>query len=172
MTREDARKTIDDILACFGNKPGDGTYELTQLDAKDMREAIKRLSVVECEDAISRADAISLFKDDVAAVNELMQLESVHPKVCECEDCISRKDVIDAINQNCIRENEYNLTSSRIKKAVESLPPVTPKQKMGRWIHFAWSDDCSECGWSTGKYGSPTRFCPNCGVQMESEDRE
>ena len=44
MTKEDARKSIDDILACFGNKPGDGTYELTRLDAKDMREAIRALS--------------------------------------------------------------------------------------------------------------------------------
>ena len=41
-------------------------------------------------------------------------------------DCVSRKEVIDAINANCIWENEYNLTSSRIKKAVENLPSVTP----------------------------------------------
>ena len=48
-----------------------------------------------------------------------------------CEDCVSREAVINAITANCIWENEYNLTSSRIKKAVENLPPVTPKQ---RWI--------------------------------------
>lgn len=43
-------------------------------------------------------------------------------------DCISRKAVIDAINANCVWENEYNLTSSRIKKAVENLPSVTPQE--------------------------------------------
>lgn len=46
-----------------------------------------------------------------------------------CEDCISRQAAIDAIMANNIWENEYNLTSSRIKKAVEALPPVTPQCK-------------------------------------------
>ena len=62
MTREEARKTIDDILACFGNKPGDGTYELSQLDAKDMREAIQALSAEPCEDCISRLDTLMVMK--------------------------------------------------------------------------------------------------------------
>ena len=44
-------------------------------------------------------------------------------------DCISRQAVIDAITANCIWENEYNLTSSRIKKAVEKLPSITPISK-------------------------------------------
>lgn len=43
-------------------------------------------------------------------------------------DCISRKAVIDAINANCVWENEYNLTSSSIKKAVENLPSVKPQE--------------------------------------------
>ena len=44
-----------------------------------------------------------------------------------CEDAVSRQAVLDAITANCIWENEYNLTSSRIKNVVEKLPPVTPK---------------------------------------------
>lgn len=123
MTREEAKATINEILGCFGNKAADGEYELTQLDAEDMREAIERLSVVECEDAISRADAIGLFKDDVAAVNELMQLESVHPKVCECEDCISRKSVIDVL----IRNRVHFCDMVRITSELKELPPVIPK---------------------------------------------
>jgi hypothetical protein len=59
----------------------------TVLLTKEAFEWLKeRASVVEaeeeqepCEDCISRADAISLFKDDVAAVNELKCLVSVHP---------------------------------------------------------------------------------------------
>lgn len=48
---------------------------------------------------------------------------------------------------------------------------VRTVNKTGHWIHFAASDDCSECGWSTGKYISPSNFCPNCGVKMlESEE--
>ena len=48
---------------------------------------------------------------------------------------------------------------------IRKLPSVT--QKSGKWIHFAQSDDCSECGWSTGKYISPSKYCPNCGACMK-----
>lgn len=61
MTREEARKTIDDILACFGDK-SDGAYELTQSDAKDMRKAIQTLSVEPCEDCISRQSVLEPYK--------------------------------------------------------------------------------------------------------------
>ena len=95
--------------------------------------AIEALSTSEipnkCEDAISRADAISLFKDDVAAVNELMQLESVHPKVCECEDAISRQAVIDILRYECSDKVERYL-----RDKVNALPSDTQKQKMWRWI--------------------------------------
>ena len=57
-------------------------------------------------------------------------------------DLISRQAVIDAINENAIFENEYNLTASRIKKAVEDLPstvdwiPVTERlpDEMGMYL--------------------------------------
>ena len=42
---------------------------------------------------------------------------------------------------------------------------VQPSRK-GHWVHFSQSDDCSECGYSTGKYESPSNFCPNCGCRM------
>ena len=48
-------------------------------------------------------------------------------KLEPCEDAISRKSVIDVIYANAVCENEYNLTSSRIKKAVEELPSVNPQ---------------------------------------------
>lgn len=50
--------------------------------------------------------------------------EEFEPK----EDAISRQAVLDAITANCIWENEYNLTSSRIKSAVEKLPPINPQK--------------------------------------------
>lgn len=69
-------------------------------------------------------------------------------------DCISRKAVIDAIYANCIWENEYNLTSSSIKKAVENLPSVKQQEtRKGHWIKEesicgwdGYSYQCSECG--------------------------
>ena len=44
-------------------------------------------------------------------------------------DLIERQAVLNAIAANCIRENEYNLTSSRIKNAVEQLPSVNVAEK-------------------------------------------
>ena len=98
-----------------------------------------------------------------------------------CEDMISRQAVLDAIAANCIWENEYSLTSGRIKKAVEGLPPVTPQPKMGRWIVNEWGNiSCSECGCTApydkvypgeSVFGKAIRvkstFCPTCGAKMK-----
>ena len=57
-------------------------------------------------------------------------------------DCISRQAVIDAIAANCIWENEYNLTSYRIKKAVENLPSITPQELILDKIRAEIIEDC------------------------------
>ena len=94
-----------------------------------------------------------------------------------CEDCISRQAVINAINQNCIYENEYNLTASHIKEMVQQLPSVTQKEKTGHliddgfasesnWIFDRKTYRCSSCKFPTYiKYD----YCPNCGARMVSE---
>lgn len=79
-----------------------------------------------------------------------------------CEDCVSRAEALKNLALTNNKDDVYRMLTR--------LSPVTPIQKMGHWIHFAWSDDCSECGWSTGKYGSPTKFCPNCGAKMQEVD--
>ena len=48
-----------------------------------------------------------------------------------------------------------------VEEIIKALEPKT-----GHWIHFASGDDCSECGWSTGKYIDPSKYCPNCGAKM------
>ena len=87
---------------------------------------------------MTKEEILQTFSDINYAYNNCSKYDTLKRMLDEltepCEDAISRQAVINAINQNCIWENEYNLTSSRIKKAVESLPSVTPKQKMGRWI--------------------------------------
>ena len=40
------------------------------------------------------------------------------------------------------------------------------ERKKGKWIHFSRSDECSVCGYDTGKYEAPSRFCPGCGADM------
>lgn len=43
------------------------------------------------------------------------------------------------------------------------------ERKKGKWIHFSRSDECSVCGYDTGKYEAPTWFCPKCGADMRGE---
>ena len=123
------------------------------------------------EVSISDKDKL-LLEVNKAICNNLKILEQE-----SCEDVISRQAVLNAITANCIWENEYNLTSSRIKKAVESLPPVNPQSKMGHWIdtdnyYQRWK--CSECNCHTRDTQPP--YCPNCGAKMfepqESEDTD
>jgi ribosomal protein S27AE len=109
-----------------------------------------------------------------------------------CDDAISRKAVLEYIEGNeadLWHKSENELVCQDIK----ALPPVTPQQKMGRWVEEIISVGtrkvfCSECGCSapfehvsTGDVYSAsgcgvinkTKFCPNCGAKMsESEVSE
>ena len=85
-----------------------------------------------------------------------------------CDDTISREAVKKWVCKTCPDDAECQRDCDVIK-GIDALPSVT--QKSGKWIHFAQSDDCSLCGYSTGKYGSPSKYCPNCGAKMaESEE--
>ena len=86
---------------------------------------------------MTREDAINLMKVIVHMLEEKYDTDRVEDAVDmainaleqePCEDAISRQAVLDAIMANNIWENEYNLTSSRIKKAVENLPSVNPQE--------------------------------------------
>ena len=108
-------------------------------------------------------------------VNKFLDLTDTAIKALEqqpCEDCISRQAVINAINQNCIYENEYNLTASHIKEMVQQLPSVTPKEKIGYWyIRETYPLECEswECSECKEVVYEKTKYCPNCGARMVSE---
>ena len=97
-----------------------------------------------------------------------------------CEDAISRQAVMDAMYDLCgeesLKDNPWrdNPHIDSIIDAIEDLPSVTPKQKMGHWI-----DDtslgyhisiCSNCDWrghgDTCLIYKP-KYCPNCGARMK-----
>ena len=78
-----------------------------------------------------------------------------------CEDAVSRKAVLEITAETGALE-----TQARVK----SLPPVTPKQRTGRWIK-EFNDiegevrfTCSSCG-EFQLFG--TDFCYYCGAKME-----
>ena len=121
----------------------------------------------EREGAIEDCPKCKYYGDCKSAEAHKMAIEALSAE--PCEDAISRQAVIEAIMTNCIWENEYNLTSSRIKKAVESLPPVTPKSKMGHWIRCDILQEfkCSECRMC---FRDKSNFCPNCGAKMEGSE--
>lgn len=122
-----------------------------------------------------------------------------------CDDCISRQAVLDAIDVKAWEFCDYLIREGRndeqqpvshfadnLRECVgEDLPPVTPKEKTGRWISFGVQGEidgqivraftCSKCG-AISIFRVSNRnivngdLCPNCGAKMiepqESEDRE
>lgn len=102
-----------------------------------------------------------------------------------CEDAVSRAAVIDLIEASDL-DLANGMDNQAVRSFVKMVPPVTPKQKTGKWIHeivnnYTEKMYCSECGEpaplvlaSDGYYGvyargeiRKTHFCPNCGAEME-----
>lgn len=136
-----------------------------------------------CEDAVSREavlDAIDKWVKDKStfialAINEGMSLlerikalPPVAPKPTECEDCVSREAVLDALHVEGRPTKRFDYVIE-VRRDIEALPPVTPKQKTGKWI----DDKCSVCGKGIEDLiSSPEwyrneepKFCPMCGVK-------
>lgn len=75
-------------------------------------------------------------------------------------------------------DDYYNCES--VDMVIRNLPPVTPQQRVGRWIQtkddcdgvnfYDFSFECSKCG---KEQSFKSNYCPNCGAYMrESEDKE
>ena len=106
-------------------------------------------------------------------LHHLEFMPSAHPE--PCEDAVSKKAVIDAIDEwkEACEDSGHKETVSDIKlirKDFIELPPVTPKQRTGKWIHVSeetWK--CDQCGEIS--CCSPN-FCPDCGADMRGEKNE
>ena len=155
MTREEAIKMLKSKM--------DGHTDTSYEWAETVRMAIKALEQEPSGDLISRKAVNNLQRYryncgdtsitciSLKSVNELPPVEQ-EPKYCDRNICI---------------KNDYNGIGCDECEVTKSQEPKT-----GHWIHFATSDDCSECGWSTGKYISPSKFCPNCGARMVEQESE
>ena len=101
-------------------------------------------------------------------------------------DAISRISVLDTLDTTDEFMDEDRTVENYkalLKECYKTLSPVTPKQKMGRWIEsdallMASNEDgcmkfpakeCSVCHKPHIK-AYWMDYCPNCGAKMESED--
>ena len=142
-----------------GNNP-DPEYKDEVYEALKMGIAL--LKAEPCEDAVSRADVKKIAKEMYLEVGK-MELD-VHT----ISDCVS-------------------YTASKCRQALvdklNSLPPVLPKQKTGKWAYDGGRDmydgkwyhiyKCSECGRTVSidsqQYDKLTEVYPycHCGAKME-----
>ena len=102
-----------------------------------------------------------------------MMLDGVHRFTAQpepCEDAVSREEVL-----NCL-EWQYPDKTPRTK--IMELPPVTPKQRTGKWIDGIIPNDsgglpvivCDQCNtFFPLQFGDGHNFCPNCGAKMEGK---
>ena len=122
-------------------------------EALDM--AIKALEQEPCDKCVySTKDGYCQYDDITETI----------PPLEPCEDVISREDALMAITGEWTEPTDELI--HRFIKRIKKLPPVNPQPKTGHWIHLAAGDVCSECGWSIGKYISPSKYCPDCGRRM------
>ena len=193
MTREEAIRHGKEQLEIFGE--GCEHYEFIKMALQALSQepcddaTLKDIFCMGCEyreqepcdDAISRQAVLDGLRGCICDewvktlfATMVKQLPSVNPQ--PCDDAISREMALNSLIDNTHLDG-YDLAEALDAiENKEKLPPVTPQSKTGHWIHFAQSDDCSECGWSTGKYISPSKYCPNCGCRMvepqERSDKE
>jgi hypothetical protein len=133
---------------------------------------------------MTKEEAISLLSQvNHILVNSNSWLENTHEplniafdmaiKALEqepCEDCVSRQSVHDGMIKYEFHSSDMTITEF----VKDVLPPVTPTRKRGKWVKTGQSFidpnkflcySCSECEFDVGKV--KTRFCPNCGAEME-----
>lgn len=149
-------------------------------------EAIKHAEEVAnlCEYEASRYDMTDSYESHVACqegkcaeehrqlaewLKELKQLREQKP----CEDAISRQSMLNY--QQYLYGNMSNEENYELWKFIKALPSVAPARQKGRWIpHRAKYDktasvyECSICHKNNGFENS--KYCPNCGTEMESDD--
>ena len=111
------------------------------------------------------------------------QVEGITPTVVEpCVDVISREKAIKAIygySINIVMSRGIEQYKTQItdmlqsvheaqKKLIENLPPVTPAEKVGRWIDADGDNArCGCCNRLNHLYGD---YCKHCGAKMQEVD--
>ena len=121
-------------------------------------------------DLISRQAAIDIVEFECGEwsglaktiAEEIKQLPPAHPE--PCEDAVSRQEVADILE---------NADPDLYVDLFNKLPPVTPKQRTGKWIDVDVmgmpAQACDQCKtfFPLAYTGGGHHYCPNCGAKME-----
>ena len=118
---------------------------------------------------------------DIYTINNLPPAQPV-----QCEDAVSRQTLKDGFTEMCNLICPYSKKQQHVMcgsclmgtafDVLEATPPVTPKQRTGKWIkldmHRGMADHkCTACEqecYVPTCMGEPLyAFCPNCGAEME-----
>jgi hypothetical protein len=119
-----------------------------------------------------------MFKNaSVESVAELMADGKIYDIDYQepCEDCISRQFMYE-LGATCIATRDKNNKLIALG-TIENLPPVTPQSKTGHWIDIMVGDmpaqACDQCNtfYPLAYTGGGHKYCPNCGIKMESEEK-
>jgi hypothetical protein len=166
-------------------------YKFLQENYEALDMAIQALEQQTC-DCISRDEAIRVAEQGQIQGYEwefkkLCNLPSVTPSYnsikTELEpsaDCISRAKALEMLgdepeNWTDTEKEIQEVNNYRwFKSILEELPPVTPQQRVGKWIQtkddcdgvnfYDFSFECSKCG---REQSFKSNYCPNCGAKME-----
>lgn len=186
MTREEAIFTIK-------HRNGIMNYGETGQLAAALDIAIAAMKAEPCEDAISRKSIkqklqehhdffvnayggfSNLPQNDKSRVDEITNCIAmvvneppVTPKPTECEDAVSREAVLNMVYRSLSGRNVVDFDD------IKDLPPVTPKQRTGKWIKtpkavmgegYMWyCDKCEHQVYQDSSRDYPSeKYCPNCG---------
>ena len=151
MTNEEALYMLKHLYSLDSNDP-----DVVYAYSKAFGMAIKALEQQPCDDAISRTELLKAIDTYDKFGYTITGCFVRNPK----GDYIPYVHYYDVVN------------------CVNSLLSVTPKPKTGHWkdrseggrIKYPWMEsyECSECG----ENGSVAwDYCPNCGANMESEEK-
>ena len=186
MTREDAiesfKKSVELCEARLDvEKMRMDIGEIKELEFYIERDemAIKALSQEPCDDAISRDFQIG---DEVRMIGS-------DPIYDDCDVGWVIRNASEKVKTMYVMRNDGSADEENkaewyktgrhnavIAEVIKALPSVT--QKSGKWIitHLSNMAYCSECDYLFKDIPASVvehfKYCPNCGVKMESEDKE
>jgi hypothetical protein len=117
---------------------------------------------------IEATDDVKGFEDAIEKLDREWGIEEQEP----CEDAISRQAVLDILKDKWNMFSDANDAMQESIDTIETISPVTPQPKTGRWIDDCGGVKCSCCGYSIDDCFYAKTYCTNCGAKMESEVEE